>query len=155
MAGYKAGEARILVLVQALTNFSADTATIGDWMVLKSGKSTKGAYAVLKPGSFADEPMTMTTYRFDWETIIEVWHQWYNQLSDAENLQALEDRVQEIIDGLQKYRKTGDTGDTVLHSEVSKGDLANEIFNKEGGLEWIMQEVTLEWSEEIAPAFAE
>ena len=155
MAGYKAGEARILVLVQALTKFSADTATIGDWMVLNSGKSTTGDYAVLKPGTFYNEMMTMTTYRAYWETVIEVWHQWYTKVSDAANLQALEDRVQEIIDGLQKYRKTGDTGDTVLHAEVSKGDLANEIFNKEGGLEWIMQEVTLEWSEEIAPAFAE
>lgn len=153
MAGYKAGEARILVLVQALTSYDEDNATISDWMVLNSGKSK--TYAILKPGTFDNEMMTMTTYRADWETVIEVWQSWNIRDSDTVNLQALEDKVQEIIDGLQIYRKTGDTGGTVLHAQISRGDLVNEIFNQDGGLQWIMQEVTLEWSEEIAPSFAE
>ena len=154
MAGYKAGEARILALVQGLTNFDTNNATIGDWTVLNQGKSER--YAVLKPGDHPDpEYITMTTYRAFWVTIIEVWQQWKIELSDTANLQLLEDRVQEIIDGLQPYRKTNDTGGTVLHAEIGRIDLVSETFNQDGGMEWIMQEVTFEWSEEIAPAFAE
>ena len=153
MAGYKAGEARILALVQGLTNFDTNNATIGDWTVLNQGKSDR--YAVLKPGVFDNEYITMTTYRAFWETIIEVWQLWKVELSETVNLQNLETRVQEIIDGLQPYRLTNDSGGTVLHAEISRGDLVSEVFNQDGGMEWIMQEVSFEWSEEIAPAFAE
>ena len=153
MAGYKAGEARILALVQGLTNFDTNNATIGDWTVLNQGKSDR--YAVLKPGVFDNEYITMTTYRAFWETIIEVWHRWDIGSSDAENLQALEDRVQAIINRLQPYRLTNDDGGTVLHAEISRGDLLSETLNQDGGMEWLMQEVSFEWSEEIAPAFAE
>lgn len=153
MAGYKAGEARILALVQGLTNFDANNATIGDWTVLNLGKSER--YAVLKPGVFDNEYITMITYRAFWETLIEVWQLWKIELSDTANLQLLEDRVQEIIDGLQIYRKTNDSGGTVLHAEISRGDFVTEVLNQDGGMEWIMQEVSFEWSEEIAPSFAE
>ena len=153
MAGYKAGEARILALVQGLTNFDTNNATIGDWTVLNLGKSER--YAVLKPGVFSNEYITMITYRAFWETLIEVWQLWKIELSDQANLQLLEDRVQEVVDGLQTYRLTNDSGGTVLHAEINRGDLVAEVFNQDGGMEWIMQEVSFEWSEEIAPAFAE
>ena len=154
MAGYKAGEARILALIQGLDNFDDTNTTIGDWTVLNLGKSDR--YAILKPGDHGEpERHTMNRYIFPWITIIEVWHRWDVGSSDAENLQALEDRVQAIIDGLQIYRKTNDSGNTVLDAEIERIGLVNEIFNQDGGMEWLQQEVSFEWSEEIAPAFAE
>ena len=154
MAGYKAGEARILALVQGLTNFDTNNATIGDWTVLNQGKSDR--YAVLKPGDHGEpERHTMTRYLFPWVTIIEVWQLWKIELSDEDNLQLLEDRVQEVIDGLQVYRKTNDSGNTVLDAEIGRIGLVTEVFNQDGGMEWLQQEVGFEWTEESAPAFAE
>lgn len=154
MAGYKAGEARILALIQGLSTFNDDNATIGDWTVLNLGKSDR--YAILKPGDHGEpERHTMTRYLFPWITIIEVWHRWDVNSSDAVNLQALEDRVQAIINRLQPYRKTNDSGNTVLDAKIERLGLVNEIFNQDGGMEWLQQEVAFGWDEESAPAFAE
>ena len=154
MAGYKEGEARILDLVQSLTHFNTTNSAIGDWTILNSGESDE--YAILKPGEHGDpEYITMRTYRAYWKTVIEVWWFWNIGESDTDNLQFLEDRAQEVIDGLQPYRKTNDSGGTVLHAEIGPIGPVNEIKNQDGGMEWLMQEVTFGWDEEISVTFEE
>ena len=150
---YPAGEIRILALIQGLTEFNADNTSRADWQILYGGDSRW--YAILKPGEATRELMTMTRYHHFYTTIIEVWNFFDPKGSETENVNVLETRVQEIIDGLLPYRKTNDSGNTVIHAEIGTTPLPQEIMNQDGGLEWLMQEVNLEWIEEAAPVFAE
>ena len=150
---YPAGEIRILALIQGLTKFNTDNTSRADWQILYSGDSRW--YAIIKPGDAVPELVTMNRYHYHYTTIIEVWNFFDPKGSETENVNTLETRVQEIKDGLAPYRKTNDTGDTVIHAEIGTMPLPQEIMNQDGGLEWLMQEVTLEWTEEQAPTFAE
>ena len=150
---YPAGEIRILALVQGLTQFNANNTSRADWQILYNGKSRW--YAILKPGEAVPELVTMTRYHYHYITIIEVWNFFDPKGSETENVNVLETRVQEIKDGLEPYRKTNDAGGTVIHAEIGSLPLPQEIMNQDGGLEWLMQEVLYEWTEETAPTFVE
>jgi hypothetical protein len=151
MAGYDDGEALILGLVQGLTNYNTTNTTQGDWRVLDQGQDVR--FAILKPGPHSSLDHTMDRVLDIYRTTIEVWAVFKVEESDAQNLINLEGYVNEIVDGLRPYNRLGDSGQTILKAMVAEVDEVEEHFNDQGGLEWLKQEVHVEWQEERTYTF--
>ena len=149
---YLSGEKLIEELVEGFSSFKDNNTNRGDWLVLNSGNSDH--YAILRPGASTIEWITLSHYRPFWATIIEVWQQYGGGDSDTQSLTKLEALSQEILDGMLPYRKLRDPTGDVLESKISEmGEVEEIIIN--GALEWIRQNITVAWSEDIAVTFEE
>lgn len=154
MPGYKDGEENILAIIQGLENFDSDNVSAGDWLILNNGKAAH--YAIAKPGGSGEIVyLTPLSYQVPWTTIVEVWQSYNPNDGDEANLQALEDRTQEILDEMQKYRKLEDSGTTIYHAQVASIGIAEEAINVAGGLEYLTNEIVVAWFEEVEVTHAE
>ena len=96
---YPAGEAVVLTLLQAMSEFDRRNTARGDWKPLNSGGSDH--YAIIRPGPFANEATALGGASVTaWRTIIEVWQRW---VDDAPTVLALEGLVSAVIDHLERY----------------------------------------------------
>ena len=135
---YPAGEALILTQLRSVTGFASTNTARADWSLLNSGASDH--YGIVKPGAFAEDPDN----NFGWinRTVIQVW-QYYKD--DGTSATSLEAHVHNVKDYFTKKRKLGST---ITDSRVIGGGEMQEMWNKDGGLVWLSQDVTIEWKEQ-------
>ena len=147
---YSAGEALILTQVQATTGFASTNTSRGKWGLLNKGVSDH--YAIIKPGEFTREQIAMSANEAKYKTVIQVWQRYKD---DGDSMTNLETHVANIIAKLDQYRKVADTTGTIVDSFVSGGGEMQEMWNKDGGLSWLKQDVTVTWLEHTTVTYAE
>lgn len=142
---YSTGEAAILTLVQALGAYDSENATRQDWRPLARGKAQY--YAVLRPGKWSNEQVTVSSNARSWRTVIECWRRY----ADDTRPMTLQDDVEAIVAQLEKYPTLNGA---VLDSIVSGGGdmLERELSN---GSLWAVWEVYCDWQEEHSVSYAE
>ena len=144
---YSAGEALILTLVQAATNFSSASTSRGKWGILNRGQSTSAAYAIAKPGPSEITWLSPTTYQARHVTIIQVWQRYKD---DGDSLTNLEARVDNILTKLMPSRTLGDTTNSISGATVTSLGEVEEMWTKKGvGPAWLKQNVVIQWDEEV------
>ena len=138
---YPAGEAVVLTLLQAMSEFDRRNTARGDWKPLNSGGSDH--YAIIRPGPFANKATALGGASVTaWRTIIEVWQRW---VDDAPTVLALEGLVSAVIDHLERY--PGLDG-LALIAGVTGGGEMQQRWLREGGPGWAVQEIYYDWQEE-------
>ena len=148
--GYGDGEALIKTRVIACNNFDAANVTRTDWLVLNSGVSDH--YAILRPGSFRINWITLQTYESKWTTVVELWQQYVSEMTTYTSLYA---SVADLM-AIQAYPKLGDTSGVVQKTASFAGaDEPKEMWTKDGGPKWIKWELRIEWDEETTVTFSE
>lgn len=147
---YAAGEALVLTQLQAVTGFSSNNTSRGKWGILNSGKDDN--YGIIKPGAFSREQVAMTTNLTSWQTIIQVWQRYKD---DGTTLTNLETHTDNILTRFDQYRKLADTTGTIVDSFVESGGEAQEMWNKNGGLSWLKQDLIVTWQEHTNVTYAE
>ena len=138
---YSDGEAAILELVRALPNFGRSNATRGDWKPLNSGASA--AYIVLRPGPFTVIAETLNGESLrQWRTVIEVWQRWKD---DTPTVVALEEHVSDVISHMEQHATLD--GAALMANVAGGSEMQNRWLNQ-GGPQWAVQEVYIDWQEE-------
>lgn len=151
MAGYPAGEAKVLAQVQAVAGFGPHNAARGKWGILDSGKAK--VYAILYPGEWSLAWISATVVEVTYLTIVQVWQSYTN---DGETLADLQANVELLFTRFLEYRKLGDTGDSINDSNPRRGGEPSEMWSKGGnGPRWLRQDFAVEWKEHRAVSFAE
>jgi hypothetical protein len=147
---YSAGEALILTKIQALTNYSANNTSRGNFVIVNSGKAKH--YCILVPGPFSREQYGMGgNYRTTWITTAQIW---IKLKGYQETLIALEDRRQEIIDQFDAFRKAGDATGNIQDVFVRAGAEIIEVQVPKGAV-FLRQDLTIEWMEESSATLQE
>lgn len=142
---YSAGEAAILTRVKVHASYDADNTSRADWGILNDGGSAY--FAIVRPGEAAEiEFISPTVYVIPWNTVIEVWQKYTNE-QDTEP--ALVGHVNEIIGQMQASQRLGLS--YVQSSQVSSIAPPMEMWTKDGGVQWLKQEVGIRWREESDP----
>ena len=147
--GYTDGEALLLTRVQALTNFDSTNTRRANWLVLNKGK--KAHYAILRPGEFTTEWITVTRYIANWATVIEIWQR-YAAKAPGTAYTDLLSRVKEVIDGLVQYPHLGGS---ISDSTIESGGEVMEMWVKAGVPQWLKWEITVRWKEENSVSLQE
>ncbi len=139
---YSDGEALVLAQLRSVSGFSADNTSRGDWGILNSGKAT--AYGIVKPGTFsrAQGAMSMNISTFD--TVIQVWQRYKN---DGETLTTLEENVKNTLNRFDQYPQLADTTGTIVEAAIVEGREVEEMWTKDGGLNWLKQDLIVRWQE--------
>lgn len=145
---YGDGEAAIAALLARSTTFNRHNVSRGDWKPLNSGASDH--YAVLRPGEWTNMPDALggdavTT----WRTVVEVWQRWAD---DGPTVLALQAHVAAAVEYLERYPSLGGVA---LMAGVAGGSAMQERWREQGGPQWAVQEVYLDWQEERFYEFAE
>lgn len=144
------GEALIIALLKTVTGFSATNVSYGNWKLLNTGKSDH--YAIVKPGQFTREQLTMSANVARWNTIVEIWQRYKD---DATSLESLRTHIDNVSAKVAQYRKLGDTTNTVIDATVTSGSEVQEQWRRGGGLSWIRRDLVITWSEYEAVTYAE
>lgn len=146
---YSDGEAAILTLIQAMPEFDRRNATRADWKPLNSGASDH--YAILKPGLWTNAPEALGggSVLTTWRTIVEVWQRW---VDDGPTAQALQTLVGRLIDKLDGYPSLDGAA---LFAWVAGGGEMQQRWLREGGPQWAVWEVYIDWQEERFVTVAE
>jgi len=147
---YSAGEALILTQLQAVTGFSSTNTSRGKWGLLNKGVSNH--YGIIKPGAFTREQSAMGANATLWTTIIQVWQRYKD---DGDTMTDLETHVANIITRFDQYRKAADTTGTIIDVLINAGGEMQEMWNKDGGLSWLKQDITVTWLEHNNVTYAE
>lgn len=149
---YPEGEAKLLLLLQGMSQFDRANTSRGDWKPLNSGASDH--YAVLRPGPFVNEADSFgglgggeaTT---TWRTAVEVWQRWKD---DAPTMLALEGLVSAVMLHLERYPTLGGVCQS---AQVAGGSEMQRRWIEQGGPLWAVQEVYIDWQEERFISVAE
>lgn len=152
--GEALGEALILTIIQAMTNFDADNTSREDWKIINSGKSALGCYAIIRPGPFENEWMGGPLYVAHWTTIVELWQRYQDDATTAQSLAARRD---EIIAAIMAKNKLGDTTGTIQNATVLRGDEPEEIWDvqrRKQVLTWLRSKIYVRWDEEATVIFS-
>jgi len=145
---YSDGEALVLTQLQAVSGFSANNTSRGNWRILNSGKDK--CYAIVKPGSWkVSERSQIGTI---WRTVIQVYQRYKD---DSTSMTDLEGHYAAIKLRFDQYRKLGDTTGTISDSRPIEGSLVEDVKYGPDGPSWLRQEITIEWSEENHVTYAE
>lgn len=147
---YPATEALVLTQLQAVTGFSSTNTSRGKWGILNSGMSDH--YGIIKPGAFTREQAAMSANEGTYQTIIQVWQRYKD---DGDSLTDLETNVDNIIRRFDQYRKLADTTNSVLDATITNGGQVEEMWNKDGGLSWLKQDLVVTWLEYDLVSYAE
>lgn len=142
---YATGEAAILTLVRALSAYDSENSTRADWRPLTRGKAQY--YAILRPGKWTSEQLTMGSNARSWRTVVECWRRY----ADDTRPVALQDDVEAVAAQLEKYPTLNGA---VLDSMVTGGGDMVERELSNGSL-WAVWEVYVDWQEEQDVSYAE
>lgn len=148
---YPAGEALILTALRNIAGsvWTSNNSSRGNWKILNSGKSSY--YAVLKPGSFVTEFISISQTVTLWRTIIEVWQRYTTDGTSLENIEALSNG---IIQRFNALKQLGDTTSTIQDSQCAGGGEIEERWKKGAdGPFWLKQNIIIEWKEEANVTF--
>jgi len=143
---YSVGEAAILTLVQALSEYNSQNSSRQDWKVLDSGKAA--VYAVLRPGEWSNEDTGMGMHLRSWQTVVEVWRPYRD---DTKPL-TLQDDVETIVAHLEQYPTLSGAAD-VVDAMVTGGGEMQEVVRNNNVL-WARWEVHIGWQEEKEITYA-
>jgi len=141
---YTDGESAILTRIRAHADFSTANTDTNDWKLLDSGNSA--FYAILKPSEDPAELefFALSAYVIHWRTVVEVWQRYKD---DGTTAASLFGNVQKIIAQMQTYKTLGRTD--VQDSRVTSITVPSFRWDKDGGPAWIVQEVMIEWLQEV------
>ena len=139
---YSDGEARVLILLQGMAEFDLHNTARGDWKPLNRGTSNR--YAIVRPGPFTNAAESIGTGSAitTWRTTVEVWQRW---VDDSPTVVALEELVSAVIGHLERYPSLNGVA---LVAQVTGGSEMQQRWVKEGGPQWAVQEVYIDWQEE-------
>lgn len=139
---YPEGEALVLTQLQNVSGFSSTNTSRGDWGILNSGKAA--TYGIIKPGAFnrTQGAMSMNISTFD--TVIQVWQRYKD---DGETLTTLEGHVKNILNRFDLYPQLADTTGTIVEAAIVEGREVEEMWTKDGGLNWLKQDLVARWQE--------
>lgn len=152
---YPDGEALIFTKLRSVTGFTGATSTTentsrGKWGLLNSGNSDH--YAIVKPGEFERTQGAMSMNISNFHTVIQVWQRYTD---DGTSLTNLETHVKNIINYFDQWRKVADTTGTIVDAFITNGSEALEMWNKDGGLSWLRQDLTILWQEHDTVSYGE
>lgn len=152
---YPEGETLALAVLQGVTGFTGTTSTTlntsrGKWGLLNSGNSDH--YGILKPGDFGRSQGAMSMNISMFKTVIQVWQRYVDDGDSATNL---EGHVKNIIAYFDTRRKLGDTTGTIVDAFIDEGREMQEMWNKDGALVWLKQELVVSWQEHDVVTYAE
>jgi len=148
---YATGEAQLLTTLRALSLYNNNNSARLDWQILNRGKDS--VYAILRPGESTEEITGMghTVAHVTYTTIIEVW-QLYQKIVDATTL---ETNVETTRAHFRKYRFLGGGAGNTLDCQVTGVSQMLEKWRVEGGPRFVVQEINLQWQEQVAIVLAE
>ncbi len=151
---YSDGEQLILTKLRSVTGFTNVTDKIntsrGKWGILNSGASDH--YGIIKPGAFERTQGAMAMNISYFQTVIQVWQRYKD---DGDSLTDLEGHVKNIINYFDIWRKVADTTGTIVDAFITGGGEVNEKWNKDGGLSWLEQDLTVTWQEHDSVSYGE
>ena len=144
---YPEGEALALTVLQNVTGFNSTNTSRGKWKLLNDGKSDH--YGILKPSEF-DRSQLANVSLFN--TVIQIWQRYKD---DGDSLTNLETHVKNVINHFDTKRKLGDTTGTIVEAFIVRGREVEEMWNKNGGLSWLKQDLILQWQEHDNVTYSE
>lgn len=155
---YSAGEALVLSTLRLHANYDTDNTSRGDWEILSSGRNSY--YVILRPGPFTISTQGISgvgsgsgnTREAMWLTQLMIY-QLYGAEQATNASTNLQDRADEIIAHLDKYRRMGDATNTIPKARITSGSEI-ELVNQQGSL-WARWIVNVEWKEERPVTYAE
>ena len=147
---YAAGEALALTALQSVTGFSSTNTSRGKWGLLNSGLSDH--YGVLKPGEFERSQGSMSMNISTFRTVIQIWQRYKD---DGDSLTSLEAHVDNVLTYFDTKRKLGDGTGTIVDAFIAEAREVQEMWNKDGALFWLKQDVILTWQEHDVVTYAE
>lgn len=148
---YASGEALILTRLQTLSNFNDNNTSRGNWRILNTGRSS--VYGILREGASEHPQGTGKLFFEKHLTVIEVWQRYTDDGDTRTNLQA---RAEEVKAEFYARRLLGSANSTIQDSKPVRTSEPAEMWKEGGnGPAWMMQEVTIEWTEEVSVTFAE
>ena len=139
---YVNGETLILTVLQGVTGFSASNTSRGKWGILNSGRDNN--YGIVKPGTFEREQSAMSANDTTYQTIIQIWQRYKDDGTTLIDLEVLADRV---IARFDVRRKGLDASGLIADMFISSGREVEEMWNKNGGLSWLKQDLIVTWLE--------
>jgi hypothetical protein len=145
---YSAGEVLIESLIKTATNYESLNVGRGKWDILNSGKSQ--TYAIIKPGAAGRIFSGHNVIDNRWVTVVQVW-QMYS--SDGNALANLEANVANLLAKIDAKPRLGDTTNTIADSNVFTVGEVMEMWNADGGLTWLRQDIFITWLEQTAVTF--
>jgi hypothetical protein len=152
---YPEVEALIFTKLRSVTGFTGTTSTTentsrGKWGLLNSGNSDH--YAIIKPGEFERSQGAMSMNVSNFQTVIQVWQRYTD---DGTSLTNLEGYVKAIIAYFDQWRRVGDSTGTIIDAFIRSGTEAQEMWNKDGGLSWLKQDLVLVTQEHDVISYGE
>jgi len=147
---YATGEAAILALIQTCSGFDTTNTSQSKWKMLNSGRAS--GYVILRPGKFTVKALSMGIKEYTWVTMIQVWERYKN---DGTAVASLISDIAAITATLEANRFLGLGSSVILRSRILEGSDILEMWTKGSGPQWLRQDITLEWAEEVAPIFVE
>lgn len=147
---YPEGEALILTQLQNVSGYTSANTSRGKWGILNKG--TSKTYAIVKPGAFNREQGAMAMNISTFNTVIQVWQRYKD---DGDTLTDLESNVKAIITRFDLYRKAGDTTGTIVDVFIPEGREVEEMWTKDGGLNWLKQDLIAQWQEHDNVTYSE
>lgn len=147
---YSEGEALILAQLQAVSGFSSSNTSRGDWGILNSGAAA--FYGIVKPGAFSREQGAMAMNVSTFNTVIQVWQRYKN---DGATMTDLQGHAKDVINRFDAYRKVGDTTGTIVDAALIEGREVEEMWTKDGGLNWLKQDLIVRWQEHDNVTYSE
>lgn len=148
---YTNGEANILTRLQAISGFTSSNTSRANWGILNNGKAAY--YAILRPGEFSIEWITVTHYLARYRTVCEVWQKYTTDTDSKTNLYS---RVAALLTALQAYPHLGGgQSSTYIDATISGGPEPTENWTSSGGPLWLRWNLNFDWQEEIEVTFAE
>ena len=146
--GYNDGEALVLTRVRACTGFDTSNTSRGDWKLLNSGRDDH--YAILRPGAMSLEFISVGQYTITWQTLIEVWQRYTDEIESKSNLCT---HVVNLFSTLA-YPHLG-SASIVQDAMIVNGDEPQVMVGKDGGPSWLRWTLQLRWTEEEVVTYAE
>lgn len=146
---YTSGEAAILTVLRADSNFDTTNTSRANWKLLNTGGSSGGEYVILRPDESAIQWITPTTYIARYVTVAEVWQRYTTETDSFTNLYTA---VANVMTALMPERKLNTT---VTDATVRRIPAPEYRWIEEGGPMWLVQEVAIEWTEETTVTFTD
>lgn len=148
---YGSGKDLWLAAVRNVSGFNSTNTAYGDWRILNSGAAAN--YAVLRPGPYNRERMGLGgNRRENASTVIQV----FRNYQDPDDVTALIDVVNTLLDGLEQQRVAGDgSGDVIAARIVEVREMQDQAETPDGPPVRIFVELVAVLDEEDLVTFTE